>query len=566
MSVFNQKSFSGGMNLEVDDTRLEPNEYRTAFNVRSSTDTLAPIHKSVLDPAAPAGVKQGMITFGFYVILFVAGKAWYRAYNATGWQQIPGFSMSTTAPRVWTEEIPVTITNYRRNAASADDIGAGIKLEFVEGLAAGNTPGLLVQDGVSQPQFIYISSSNVITTRTTQTYEQWSVDWDAYSEETDLREYVPIGTAMAFDGVTLYIVSADGNKIYRSVSGRPLDFVIIVDPYGEKAGDANQSHYSVGVGGISTLRQMADGTLFVAAGNANFSLTKTFETTICGEPTFIRRFLFNATCLSDRGIIDSLGDTRFIDITGIRSFNSVLQLRNEGRNSVFNKRINAAFLDTTQTALYSAAILYNNDELYAVNTVFGPVIAVYDSIAKIWVGFDTLQTGGKRIKQFAKIESTIQKLYAITEDDKLYEIYGGTEKEVAYVRTLGINSATLNQTDANALKHHIKCNDFRCLLTDILQDATASLSVFVNNRLVSISSATKNITYTTPPNEYDGAMDLPEIGTQLANLFWTINGPEQGWKVFFILSWTGGAVLSQLSAEFKDDLPKNPLQTQATVT
>src|SRR5215471_4580311 len=116
MSVYNQKSFGGGMNMRVDDTRLDETQYRAAFNVRNRTDTLIPVKKSLLDLAAPVGLKQGMLTFGNYVVLFVAGAAFYRSITDTAWTKIPGFSMSTTAPKIWYEYIPVSITNYARIA------------------------------------------------------------------------------------------------------------------------------------------------------------------------------------------------------------------------------------------------------------------------------------------------------------------------------------------------------------------------------------------------------------------------------------------------------------------
>jgi len=135
------------------------------------------------------------------------------------------------------------------------------------------------------------------------------------------------------------------------VSGRPLDFMVNITDAGTAGGDAETTAYSVGVGGISCLRAMSDGSLFVAAGNANFSVSKNMTpnaTTLFGEYTFIRKFLFNATCLNDRCILDSLGDTKFIDITGVRSFNAILQTQNEGRNTVFSRMVQSVLEGFTQ--------------------------------------------------------------------------------------------------------------------------------------------------------------------------------------------------------------------------
>lgn len=555
--------------MQADDTRLEPNQYKVAFNVRNRVDTLKPIFSSVKDVSIPAGLKQGMLTFGNYIICFVAGNAYYRYYSGEGWQQIVGFRMSTTAPRYWFEQVPLATTNYLRKVTAVTDIGANIKLDNVAAASQGNLPGLLVQDNINQPLFIYIDGSGYIQVRTTQSYAEWSVDWTSYTVEEDKREYVPIGNAMKFVDGKLYIVSPDREVILQSVSGRPLDFVINVDTNGDKGGDAYTTAYSVGVGGISALHQLADGSLYVAAGNANFIVSKNMTENspkIFGEYTFIRRFLFNSTCLDDRCIIDTLGDTRFIDLGGIRSFNAIQQLQSEGRNSVFSSTLNGALGEIRQTAGVSAAILYDNYELYAIQTIFGNVIAVYDSINQIWVGFDTNQVGGKRVKQFAKIELDIQRLYAITEDDQLYTLYIGATFDTASVRPASV-CANVLQVDGepipNALQHQVKPLDFRCVLNGSTTDFTASVTCFVDNR-VTVGEQSKAVRYSPPVTPYTGPIVLPDVDTQLNPLYWTFPNAAQGWKTFFLLSWTGGSELTQISVTVKDETPRQPLNAQAT--
>ena len=569
MGVYNQKSFAGGMNLRVDDTRLANDEYRAAFNCRNRVDTLEPILQSVEDPAAPAGLKQGILTFGEYIIIFLAGYAYYRHYTATGWVKIDGFRMNTTAPRYWYEEIPVALTIYKRSldATAATTINNGIVIEFVEGASQGNLSGLLVQDNINQPQFIYLDDNGYVKCRTTQDYSQWSVDWAAYTAEKDKREYVPIGNAMKYVDGILYIVNQQKTKLLRSVSGRPLDFVVNVTVDGDKGGDADTTAYSVGVGRVQTLHSLADGSLFVGAGNANFAISKNMTPnapTIFGEYTFIRRFLFNATCLDDRCVIDTLGDTRFIDLGGIRSFNAILQQQNEGRNSIFSIKLNAALGQLRQSQGSAAAIYYDNYELYAINTIFGNVIAVYDSVNEIWVAFDTNQARGSAIKQFAKIELDIQRLFAITDDNKLYTLYSSDSYDIAAVRPPSVNANTINPETENLLQQNVKPVDFRAVLNGITEDCTASLTTFVDNRLTD-SIKVKNISFTESANPYDGQMDLPDVDTQLSNLYWTMPNAALGWKCFYLLSWTGGAALTQIAATVKVETPMNPLATQSNV-
>lgn len=579
MSEFNQTSFLGGMNLLSDDTRLQPNQYRLGINVRNRYDTLDEIPNSELDVSLPNLIThpiQEIVTFGNYIILFAGGSAYYRYYDAFGWTQIAGFAMSPIAPRYWTVQIPVGTTNYVRVAAAltgttvvSSSTGLVTQQNPVSGASGGNMPGLLVQDNINQPQFIFINTSNQIEVRVTQTYAEWAV---SYTPSTgvmtlDEREYVPVGNTMAWVDGILYIASQDFNTIYRSVSGRPLDFVVNVNVAGAVGGDATTTSYSVGVGGITSLRALADGSLFVSAGNANFSVAKNMTQnapTMWGEYTFIRRFLFEATCMSDRSIIDSLGDTRFIDLTGVRSFNAIQQLNNEGRNSLFTANIQAAFKGVVQDT--TAAILFDNYEFYAVNTVYGPAIAVYDTIAGCWSSFDLSQTGGSKIKQFAKIELGIQRLFAITEDDQFYTLYSGSDYAPGLVLTGAVSANTLLQGEqVSKTRFEIKPCDFRCIISRINQDSVAKLTPIVDNRVSAMVSAVeKHITYIAPSLVYSGTLPLPDIDTQLTNLYFPLPNCEQGWKVAMLLEWTGGGSITQYSMTFTDKTPMNPLNTQAT--
>lgn len=598
-SKYNQDSFIGGMNLLGDDSRLKSNQYRVGFNLTNRYDQLDGVLQAVVDPALPAGIKQEMVTFGNYVIVFVAGNAWYRFYSDTGWKQIESFRMSPSAPRYWTASVPVSITNYLRLATvstvvtTATNPAGGIQLASVVGAAAGNIPGLLVQDNVNQPQFIFIGRDGVPTSRTTQTFAQWSITFtDATNTKVatigglpaDNREYVPIGNSMTWDDGILYITSQDGNSIYRSVSGRPLDFVVNVTnlladntttpPFTQYGGgDASTTAYSVGVGGITCLRPLSTGGIFVAAGLACFAVTKNMTQnapTLFGEYTFIRTFLFISTCLSDRTIIDSLGDTRFIDLTGVRSFNAVMQQQNEGRNSDFTSTIQAAFGPENdpiiQDASFSACILFNNYEFYAVNTIFGFVLAKYDTKNGCWTSFD-FQTSGIRIKILAKIELTIQRLYAIGEDDRLYTLYFGPLLAAGVVRTVGVCSNLLyaNQNvKMDTPDSEVKLVNFRCIVNNITKNTTVAFTPFVNNRVSKTGQMSKTIKYSAPVTMYDSIYNLPDINTQLTNLMYPTPNAEQGWKVSGLLSWTGGSI-TQYSMELSNLTPQNPLTTQGEI-
>ncbi len=565
------------MNLLLDDSDLQSNQYKIGFNLRNRNSRLDPIQKSIEDIAAPPGLKQEHVTFGNYVILFVAGKAYWRFFSATGWQQISGFSMSPIAPRYWTKAIPVSVTNYARFAVGGTTINEIIRLNSITS-AFGQLPGLLVQDNINQPQFIFINASAVPEARTTQDFAQWDITFTDASNTiiaTDNREYVPVGNCMEWIDGVLYVVAPDFVQILRSVSGRPLDFVINVQFDGSKGGDAYTTSYTVGVGSISCIRALSDTSLFVAAANANFSVYKD-KTNVAvkefGEFTLDKTPLFNATCLSDRAILDSLGDTKFIDLTGIRSFNAILQFQNEGRNSQFSNTIQPAFVNKVgnadvaivQDSNFSAAILYDNYEFYAMQTVFGPALIVNDTLLGCWTSFDMTQTGGSRIKQLAKIELSVQRLYAITEDNKLYTLYLSDEIEQASLVTRGVSSDCIeaeNSPVLNVCGNELKPINCRMVLNNIFKDTEVSLTPYINNRLTSAGTIPKTVAYRPPVSSSPTDALVPGVNGQLSNLYWTIQNSNQGWRAFFVIQWNHGSLL-KYSVDSNLETPMNPLMSQ----
>lgn len=596
-SQYNQSSFVGGMNLLGDDSRLQPNQYRVGFDMTNRFDELDLMAESILDPSTPPGIMQESATFGNFIVLFVSGKAFYRHYTQLGWIQIPGFAMSVDAPRYWSVVIPVATTNYVRIAVAGlvntntSNPQAGIQLSNIAGAAGGNLPGLLVQDNINQPQFIFINgSTQQPTCRITQTFDQWRITFigadnavvavDTDGNVQDFREYVPIGNTMAWANGILMIASQDGQIIYRSVSGRPLDFVVNVPakladntttpPYTLfGGGDVLTTAYSVGVGGISCIRPLSTGGWFVAASNANFAVTLNTTqnaTTIYGEYTFLRQFLFNSNCLSDRGILDTIGDTRFVDLSGVRSFNAIEQAQNEGRNSVFTSNIQKAFNGITQSTDKVAAILFDNYEMYAMNTIFGYAIAKYDTVNGCWVAFDRLQTNGKAIKMLFKLEIDVQRLYAITEDNKLYNLYAGTKATVGTVRTVGVCANMLYANENIKMNNpdtEVQLRDCRIVMNNITTDVELSFTPYVNNRLTRQPSVEKSVTYKEATIISSLPTDLPDVNTQLQNLLFPTPNCGQGWKVFGIISWNAGTI-TQYSMDLNNATPMNPLLSQGS--
>ena len=604
-SQYNQASFIGGMNLIVDDSRLQPNQYRIGFNTTNRYDELDLLPSSVEDTSVPAGPMQGVCSFGNYLILFVGGNAYYRYYNAIGWTMIQAFTnkMSQTASRYWTCAVPVSTTNYVRYsvlAALPTDVSTnttpnpagGVLASAAAGAAGGNLPGLLVQDNISQPVFIFLDQNGFPTARVTQTFAQWSITFtddtgDIVKPNGDQREYVPVGNCMTWDDGILYVVSQDLQTIYRSVSGRSLDFVVnvvntlpVASAFKQVGGgDATTTSTSVGVGNISCIRNLSSGGIFVSASGANFSLipNKTpGAVTVFGEYTFIRTFLFNAFCLSDRAIIDSQGDTKFIDLGGVRSFNAVEQLQNEGRNSPFSSQIQPIFsifksgkpiATIVQNGSISAAGYFDNYEVYGMQTLFGPALCKYDTVNSCWCSIDLEQLDSESPLQFVAMQIDVLALFAITTNNRLFQLYASTTKQDTGVfRSVGVCSNLLYanyNVKMNNPDKEVKLVNARLILNKITEDCTASCIPFINNRVYDEGAITKVITYEEPSKPYSDPYTLPDVDTQLTNILFPTPNAAQGWKAFCQFSWTGG-VVTQYSMELTEMTPINPLQTQAS--
>jgi len=589
MAEYKQSSFAGGMNLLLDDTRLPVafkykegdtpydityNQYRLGLNVRTRFDVCTAIQSSITDLLAPFGNKQAIVSFGNYIVLFCAGNAWYHLNGQPGWTQIVGFSMDATAPRYWTVAVPVTTTNYVRfgvptaSDGTSSNPGLGVQQINVIGGTFSELPGLLVQDGINQPYFIFIDGGGNVQAKETQDYAQWSFTLapDKVTITNDNREYVPIGTYMEWYNGILFIVDTNFNYIYRSVSGRPLDFVVNVNPDGTKGGDATTTSYSVGVSGITAMQALPGNMLFVAAGgSACFSITLNTTPnapTEFGEYTFIRTVLFNANCVTDRGLVEILGDTVFIDANGLRSFNAVEQQLNEGRNSVFSSTVASLFTGITQSASvkpddglgWCSAISFDNYAIFSVNTTFGFVLVVYDTINSVYASLDVSQLGNHAAKQFAAINISSLALYAITDDNRVVQLYADPVNFDTCTMRFG---AVCSQDP----KKELKVSVFRPVISNITESTNVTATLFTDNRFD--ESYETDISYRPAPNSYTSTNLGNDIGTQVNNLFFSFPNSSQGWKAFLSLTWTAGATLTDVAVTTEDVTPMNPTFTQA---
>ena len=410
--VYIQSRFKA-LNQKVDPSLIDKDEYPLLVNGRNRNGVIDPINEANLLTGIPVGKRQAICAAANFLVAFVDGLAYYKDFNYpnSGFVKVEGVQLSATVDTIYTELVPESTINYGR--LSSDGTPSGT-ITYAASPLKYSPQALVCQDGVSHPGLIFSNGLG----RLANTYEQWAKD---------NQEFVPIGKQMLYYNGKLYIVSADGNRIMDSVTGRPLDFMKIIDKNGDKLPfiDGNpetNASFRVNYGQVTAIREVSaiDGAFLVCTERSS-TLVRPSTNLQFGEPLNTYQFLFTTGAKNQFSVVDVLGDTAIIDFAGIKTFNSILQTRIEGKNSSFSSQINNLLTGLQQDIC--AATFYDNYDLFAVNTVYGPAIVVYDTISKVFVGIDQFKQGFQ-VKQFAEvITSSARKLFALTTTGEIYELY-----------------------------------------------------------------------------------------------------------------------------------------------
>tara|TARA_R100000655_G_scaffold34973_2_gene68001 strand:- start:23216 stop:24973 length:1758 start_codon:yes stop_codon:yes gene_type:complete len=580
-----QTSFSGGMNMSVDDTRLTEDEYKFAHNVRNRFGVLEGV-KQAVDISSDIGAftsnppTQAIYTLGEFVFLFFDGGCKYRKPNNpdSTWTVLYSSGTMHRYNEIFVQAIPASTKNFLRKSSttalgnSAVD-GSAITLDTTQTVQK-TVASIVVQDGVNTPKIIEVSGG-VATDRTAKTFSQWKNS--TYTS----REYVPVGRQMAFFNNKLFVVSPDGTEIYHSVSGRPLDFVIPVNTSGQKIntdetiGGAPATSYTVGYNVITALKPLNNESLFVSTEGGSYAVSFDYQFTVFGEPSFNKQFLFTANSINQKSFIELLGDFAFIDPEGLRSFNAVRQSKNEARNSVFSLKVARLFKDVVQVSNKCAAITFDDYALFACNTIYGHGILVYDILTQQFVSFDQFTDAAGNIgpiMEFAKVETNNKReLFAITHGTttssgepvyKCVKLYEGTGYETAYVETRAFctNDTRIEQ----------KPQELRILFNKVQSASSVKAIQRVNDEVTPDASAgTQTKTLAAPAINIDYPVTFPVVWSgpkQIQNLLYNFQSGQQGWKISYALTWTNGITLSNLQLETQNITPMNPMLSQAYVS
>lgn len=532
--TYTQSSFEGGMNLLSLDTNLQPNQYIKGINVRSRFGDIEPIKAPIeIKTGLPDEIilMQGLYSFGSLMVVFVDGLAFYRLATASAWVQIAGFAMSEIANRIYCCGVPQSSLNYSRTNIGATP-SAGVTLESTT--IATSPVALVVQDGINQPWLIFSDG----TARISSTYDQWDV--------TTNREYIPIGLQMVyFDGI-LFLVSADKKRIYRSVSGRPLDFVIAIDNGANKISDAEITSFAVDSNEINLLTQLNTDSLIVGTAYSAYSVTPDFtpETLLYGEPIFSQIFLFTAGVSNQFCFADILGDFAFIDKEGLKSFNGVIQLKFEGNNTIFSLSISKLFNQITQDDPCVGS--FDNYTFFAVKTSLGNgTILVYDNINKCFPSVDILSIG--TIKQFASTYTSSRQRFFVMTTKTVYELYPltGSSPKTATIFTKAFDSMGGDQ-GPTMLISELKTQELRFIFERQITIGILRVAELVEDEIQS-NSYDRNI-----PAYIEGGILYPvggpciqTIKKRISNIAIPVKSIS-GTKLRYCLIWTGGGKLRNL--------------------
>lgn len=443
MGTFYQKSFQSGLNQLQVDMQVADTGYQWLINGRNRFGPIQPIASPLELDNAPVGLKQGLIAVGNILVLFCAGKAYYRNYeDSNDWIQIPNFLMSVDAPQVWSQAVPASTFNFVRLANANVQAELTITNDFK---VAGTPAGIIVQDGITQPWLIeYDSTNQIFLARLTKTFDQW----DNAGVDANSREYVPIGKQMMFMNQILFIVAPDNKSCYRSITGRPLDFMINVDINGNKApseviGGASSMSFAFDFDDITCIQTIDIPDSFVYGTRHNTRIvTADYTNTLFDEPRFNESARVKSGLVNQYSFTDKLGDFVLIDFDGIKSFNAVQQLKFKGSNDVFSLALTKLLHHpiTKKPIKQSNGILtkFENYIIANLDTAFGNLFCVYDTLLQQWTALDIIKSN--HVKQFAVTESTLQdKLFCITSTDKVFQMYADANVvESPLVRTRGM--------------------------------------------------------------------------------------------------------------------------------
>lgn len=565
MIPFSQNSFAA-LNRQCDPSNLQPGQYALGINIRIRNGGPEPIGLPLdLTTTLPTFTKlQGIYGFDNFLVVFADGLAYIKNYDAASPQftQVPGFQMSTSVSIIYAIEVPASTVNFVRKLATITSGPINLTTQY-----EGAPSAIICQDGINQPWLILPDG----TARVSQTYSQWS------QSSGNTREYIPIGTLMLFVNNKTYILVRDTNGNYTllasSVSGRPCDFMVNIDTNGDAGGTPGYVAYSVSytpltcmsaTGGSQNQTGGQGVSFYVGHQSFSYLVIPNYNNTIFGEPTYTNQALFSTGPNNNFSIVDLLGDTALTDASGIRSFNSVLQTRFEGRNSPFSKNIQPFFGDINDTnsvivQTVTAGTEWADYGFFAVQTIYGLGFCIYDTTISNWVSLDLFPNITSPVVMFADIKQTngIRQLFFMTQDGHFYQYLAGA------TATAGFYAGDYTPTGQGVDVKPIQENP---VFTRVVESGTLSVGVFMDSQL--ITTLTKPIKCDANVNkgsfnQYPLSLPFGVDADLTRSPSFDLTTFQQGWKMGFWIQWNFKAMLLINQAAGNGVLAQNSMKQQA---
>jgi hypothetical protein len=424
-----QDNFAGGMSLVFDSTKTPANMFRCGLNTQIRKNSLVGFFRPIRIPT-PSANHQAIFTLDVNLCLVIAGNVYRFDDVNDSVVAIPSTAnLDADAEYVYTANVPVP-TNTIVNSGYRPSISAF-------------TPATVLQDGLSQPLLVGPN----MAARQAYTYDQWTFD---------NPEYIPIGKQMAVSGNKLFVVSPDGTKVFQSVSGRCVDFVLNFNSNtGERQGDAASTSLAFSAAKATAIVPSQNGGFlgFTRYG-AHAGQPRPDYPLIFGEVYIDPVDLFPVGAVNHLAFTLANGESVFVSPTGIQSFNQVAQIQSESNATIFGAPISDLIIKPiVRTACISAA----EYSFFAFDTIYGSAIAVFDNRISAWAGLII----GYSVKQFAVLNTTgLERLFFITHTDEFYELplYSGSRMPItAYLGeyTSGPNEA-FKPTRASVFLNNIR--------------------------------------------------------------------------------------------------------------
>lgn len=541
--IYEQDTFSAGMDLLNPDVQVTLQSYVFLVNARSRYGTIDPVTLPVLQTQVPVGVKQGIISVGSSFILFVSGRAYYKLANSAQWIQVPNFLMSSSAQFIYSIAVPASTRDYIRALNASGNVQEQI-LQTVDSRVNGIPAGVVCQDGVNQPMFIsFNENTSVFSARVLGTYALWT--------QTN-QEYVPIGLFMMFLNQKLFVVSPDQTQVYQSVSGQALNFMVNITSAGNAGGDASTTSFAFDYDPITCIRAVnVTNSFLYATNNETRLITLDYTNTIFGEPLFDQAATIDTGITNQYAVVDINGDYAFANSEGLRNFNAVQQLKFEGRNSVFSKMISKLFKGIQLN--YSVCFGWDNYALFAVNTACGTVFVVYDTLSSTWVGCDNFGIG--QVIQTAKVDLPgILHLMCITANNEVYELYSmsaPTAQPAMLSRAFSTVGMNAYYTGVNAYANaqppitDIKSQKVDLVFKDGTEDGTVSIIEFCDGVQQKLLTRPLVEADTVVPNSLIPEFQ-PIIEPEGTRVTFNFTNTRRGFKIGYLISWDTDASLIKI--------------------